>query len=150
VESTLQSSDVQRRSTRIRWEIPIRITSLDPAHPFMDKCQTLVVNPQGCGVRLTREVKPGTAVQLDGLPGVGSVMAKIANCVSLGAGSKLWLVGIALDQPGNVWGVQHVPEDWGTGPARIAAPVRTPDPKEKENWPFARYSSKGEFHPGRK
>jgi hypothetical protein len=150
VETTVQSAEVQRRSTRIRWEIPIRITSLDPAHPFMDKCQTLVVNPQGCGVRLTREVQAGTAVQLDGLPGVGSVMAKIANCVSLGATSKMWLVGIALDQPGNVWGVQHAPEDWGTGPARIAAPVRTPDPKEKENWPFARYSSKGEFHPGRK
>ena len=96
------------------------------------------------------EVRAGTPVQVDGLPGVGSMMAKVANCVSLGASSKMWLVGLALDQPGNVWGVQNPPEDWGTGPARIPAPVETPDPKQKENWPFARFSSRGEFHPGRK
>ena len=148
--STTENAAAARRSTRIRWEIPIRLTSLDPAHPFMEKGQTLVVNPQGCGVKFGRAVEVGTAVQLDGLPGVGSVTARVANCISLGEESKLWLLGLALDQPGNVWGVQSPPADWGTGPARVAAPVTAPDPKQKENWPFARFSSRGEFHPGKK
>lgn len=147
---TTPDAAASRRSTRVRWEIPIRLTSLDPAHPFMEKGQTLVVNPQGCGVKLSRPVEVGTAVQLDGLPGVGSVTAHVANCISLGAESKLWLLGLALDQPGNVWGVQSPPDDWGTGPARVAPPAAAPDPKQKENWPFTRFSNKGEFHPGRK
>lgn len=150
MSTTENATAAARRSTRIRWEIPIRLTSLDPAHPFMEKGQTLVVNPQGCGVKFGRAVEVGTAVQLDGLPGVGSVMAKVANCISLGEESKLWLLGLALDQPGNVWGVQSPPADWGTGPARVAAPVTAPDPKQKENWPFARFSTRGEFHPGKK
>ena len=25
---------------------------------------------------------------------------------------KLWLLGLALDEPGNVWGIQSPPEDW--------------------------------------
>jgi len=150
VQATVNASSAQRRSTRIRWEIPIRITSLDPSQPFMESCQTLVVNPQGCGIRLTRSISIGAPVQLDGLPGVGSVMAKVANCISLGAESKLWLVGLALDEPGNVWGVQSPPEDWDTSPARIPAPVATPDPKKKQNWPYTQFSRRGEFHPGRR
>jgi hypothetical protein len=148
--STTENAASARRSTRVRWEIPIRVTSLDPAHPFMEKALTLVVNPQGCGVKFSRAVATGTAVQLDGLPGVGSITARVANCISLGAESKLWLLGLALDQPGNVWGIQSPPDDWDTPPARVAAPVAAPDPKMKENWAFARFSSKGEFHPGKK
>ena len=143
-----QTSPIQRRSSRIRWEISIRVTSLDPAQPFMDQCQTLVVNPQGCGVRFGRAVNAGTPVQLDGLPGTGSVTARVANCVSVGADSKLWLVGLALDEPGNVWGVQSPPADWESAPARITAPAA--DPRQKENWPYAQFSRRGEFHPGRK
>jgi hypothetical protein len=34
------------------------------------------------------------------------------NCISLGQYEKLWLLGLALDEPGNVWGIQSPPEDW--------------------------------------
>jgi hypothetical protein len=148
VATGAQTSQVQRRSSRIRWEISIRVTSLDPSQPFMEQCRTLVVNPQGCGVRFARAVNPGAPVQLDGLPGTGSVTARVANCISLGADSKFWLVGLALDEPGNVWGVQYPPSDWETAPARITAPAA--DPRQKENWPYTQFSSRGEFHPGRK
>ena len=139
-----------RRSTRVRWEIPIRLTSLDPANPFTENGQTLVVNPQGCGLKLPRPVEVGTAVQVDGLPGVGSVTARVANCISLGPETKFWLLGLVLDAPGNVWGVQSPPADWGTPAARAASPAATADPRQRENWPFARFSAKGEFHPGKK
>ena len=57
-----------RRSTRIRAQIPLRVTSLDPATPFSESGHTLVVNTQGCGVRLSRALEPGLAVSLDDLP----------------------------------------------------------------------------------
>jgi hypothetical protein len=30
----------------------------------------------------------------------------------MGQYEKLWLLGLALDVPGNVWDVQSPPEDW--------------------------------------
>ncbi len=150
MDTSKDTPEAQRRSIRIRWEISIRLTSLDPATPFTEQAQTLVVNPQGCGVRLGRPLPPGLPVQIDGLPGGISVTATVANCVSLGTGSNLWLVGVALDEPANVWGVQTPPADWGTGPAKVAVAGATPDLHKRENWPFSQFSSRGEFHPGRK
>ena len=66
MDTPKETSEAQRRSIRIRWEISIRLTSLDPATPFTEQAQTLVVNPQGCGVRLGRPVPPGMPVQIDG------------------------------------------------------------------------------------
>ncbi|MGA9811275.1 MAG: hypothetical protein WBQ64_00780, partial [Terriglobales bacterium] len=104
MDSTENPADAGRRSTRIRAQIPIRVTSLDPATPFSESGHTLVVNTQGCGVRLSRALEPGLAVSLDEIP-AGSVTARIANCVPLGSGGQWWMVGIALDEPGNVWGI---------------------------------------------
>jgi hypothetical protein len=30
----------------------------------------------------------------------------------MGQYEKLWLLGLALDEPGNVWGIQSPPPDW--------------------------------------
>ena len=144
------TADSQRRSTRIRWETPVTLTSVDPAQTFSVQAQTLVVNPQGCGVRSPREIAAGTAVRLQGLPEGGSVSASVVNCISLGTEEKLWLLGLALDEPGNVWGVQAPPEDWGTSPAPAPVTVPDADPHKKDNWPFSQFSRRGEFHPGRR
>jgi hypothetical protein len=37
-----------RRGTRISVEVPITISSLDPAYPFSEPCPVILVNPQGC------------------------------------------------------------------------------------------------------
>jgi hypothetical protein len=34
------------------------------------------------------------------------------NCISLGEYEKFWLLGLTLDEPGNVWGIEKPPEDW--------------------------------------
>jgi hypothetical protein len=34
------------------------------------------------------------------------------NCILIGDYEKFWLLGLALDEPGNVWGIQSPPEDW--------------------------------------
>lgn len=142
------SQETTRRSTRVRAQIPIRVTILDPADPFSEDCHTVVVNPDGCGVRLSRECKAGTPVSLDQLPGGGSVTAKVANCVPIGTEGRFWLVGIALDQRANIWCIQPAPADWGTEIAE--SPVTTPLPKKKDQWPYSVFSSRGEAHPGRK
>src|SRR5207302_10540409 len=99
--SSADNAETPRRMTRVRWEIPIRVTSLNAGHPFAERGQTLVVNAQGCGVRLSCAPAVGTAVQSDGLPGVGSVTARVATCLALGACGEVWLVGLAWDEPGN-------------------------------------------------
>jgi hypothetical protein len=153
MDSTEKSIDAGRRSTRIRAQIPLRVTSLDPATPFSESGHTLVLNTQGCGVRLSRALEPGLAVSLDELPSGKSVPARIANCVPLGTGGQWWMVGIALDEPGNVWGVHPAPADWGPEAALASAAGATnpaPSAAKSGEWPFRQFSSRGEFHPGKR
>jgi hypothetical protein len=101
-----------RRGTRISFEIPITVTSLDSVQPFSEPCLTVLVNPQGCAVRFRHPVDIGVAVRLEGLPARTIVTARVVNCIPIGEYEKFWLVGLALDQPCNVWGVEMPPEDW--------------------------------------
>jgi hypothetical protein len=103
MESTAKSRDTPTRRTRVRAQIPLRVTSLDPATELSESCHTLVVNPHGCGVRLPCPLEPGMPVRLDDLPGGNEATARVANCVPLGTENKYWLVGLALDHSGNVW-----------------------------------------------
>jgi len=144
----VKSFEAARRSTRIRAQIPFRLTSLDPAIPFSDHCHTLVVNTEGCGVRLSRPLEPGLPVLLDELPGGISAPAVVANCVPLGSGGNYWLVGLALEQPANIWCIQPAPANWGSEPMAVA--VAMAPPKKENEWPYSVFSSKGEAHPGRK
>jgi hypothetical protein len=57
-------------------------------------------------------VPPGTTVQLQVLPTNRQVEARVVNCISLGEFEKLWLLGLALNEAGNIWGIEPVPEDW--------------------------------------
>jgi len=101
-----------RRGTRIPCEIPITLTSLDPADPFSEPCLIILVNPQRCAARFRRPLEIGAAVQLEGLPAETKVTARVVNSISIGEYEKFWLLGLALDEPGNVWGIQTPPEDW--------------------------------------
>lgn len=134
-----------RRSTRIRAQIPVLVASLDSAVQFSERCHTLVINTEGCGVRLSRSLDPGTPVLLDELPGGNRVRATVVSCVPLGHEGKYWLVGIALEETGNIWCIHPAPPDWA--PAPDAATVLLP--KKEDEWPYAIFSSKGEAHPGR-
>lgn len=150
MEANAKSSETGRRSTRIRAQIPFRLTSLDPAIQFSEPCHTLVVNAQGCGVRLARPMEPGVPVRLDELPGDRQVTAQIANCIPLGTDAKFWLVGLALDQPGNIWSIHPAPADWGSEAQAAVATAAAAIPAKENEWPYTQFSNKGEFHPGRK
>jgi len=146
-----KQSESPRRMTRVRVEIPVRVATLAPAPVFAEQSHTLVVNPQGCGVKLSRALDPGTRLLLDGLPGGVHVNARVANCLPLGTDGKFFLLGLALESPGNVWGIQNPPADWSAEGAEIVVPVApTEDPVKKKNWPYSLFSEKGEAHPGRR
>ena len=100
-----------RRGTRIPCELPITLT-LDSSPPFSGECLVILVNPQGCTARFGHPLEIGTMVRLEGLPVSMNVAAKVVNCISMGKYEKLWLLGLALDEPANVWGIQSPPEDW--------------------------------------
>jgi hypothetical protein len=74
----------------------------------------MLVNPQGCGVRFPRPLEPGMQVRMDDLPGGGSMTAHVASSLPIPKSSKYWLIGIRLDQPGNLWCLAPTPQDWGT------------------------------------
>jgi hypothetical protein len=101
-----------RGGTRIPCEIPVTLTSLDPGQSFSQPCLIILANLGGCAVRSPRPVNPGTVVYLNGLPTGTEVAARVVNCISLGEFEHFWLLGLALNESGNVWGIESAPEDW--------------------------------------
>jgi len=132
-------------------EIPVSVVSLDRKRPFAEDCLVLVVSAQGCGFRSSRALQLETPVMLSGLPGGGSVTARVANCLPLGADARHFLVGAALYTRGNVWGIVDPPEDWkiaeqnapsnssNLSPHDGSAAV-TPLKVAKKEWPYNLFS----------
>jgi hypothetical protein len=140
-----------RRSTRLRVEIPVTITSLDRKHPLAAKCTVLVVSPQGCGFRASQALPVETPVLLGDLPGGGSASGRVASCLPLGSDGKHFLIGVSLYNHGNVWGITEPPADWNCAstpsPAHDSGQAAA---KSKGAWPYNLFSGHGEAHPGRK
>ena len=109
-----------RRGTRISYQMRITVRSLDGLS-FHQPCVTLVVNPQGCALRCGRPLELGTRVRLEDLPSGQAVTAKVVNCISLGKYENFWILGLNLDEPGNVWGVANPPEDWSLACTEISS-----------------------------
>ncbi len=147
-----------RRSTRIRVEIPVSVTSLDRRRPFAEKCMVLIVSAQGCGFRSLRALSMETPIMIGDLPGGKSVTARVANCLPLGSDGKYFLVGASLYTHGNVWQIANPPEDWdvatqsapGTSPAEGDTESSPKLTVNKKVWPYNLFSEGVEAHPRRK
>lgn len=143
-----------RRSTRLRVEIPIIVTSMDRRHVFSAECMALVVGPQGCGLRASQGLPLETPVLLSDLPGGGSASGRVASCLPLGNDGKYFLIGVALYNHGNVWGIADPPADWNCPPNpgadSGAGEAGKTASKGKNAWPYNVFSDHGEAHPGRK
>jgi hypothetical protein len=153
-----------RRSTRVRVEIPVSVVSLDRMRPFAERCEVMVVSAQGCGFRSSRALQMETPIMIGDLPGGGSVTARVANCLTLGNDGKYFLIGASLYTHGNVWGIADAPPDWGIAAKDDPAPAGgsrqrkvaavaedTSAPKaHKPTWPYNIFSAGTEAHPGRK
>ncbi len=157
------TQNATRRSTRIRVQIPVSVTSLDRMRPFADKCEVLIVSAQGCGFRTSRALQMETPVLLNGLPGGGSVTARVVNCLPLGSDGKYFLIGASLYTHGNVWGITDPPADWNIAAHMASATAVAPAPPansgaaetpkltvNKKAWPYNLFPEGAEAHPGRK
>lgn len=140
-----------RRSTRLRVEIPIAVTSLDRVHPFAEKCMALVVSAQGCGLQAPHALPVETPVLLSELPGGGSVSGRVASCLPLGADGKSFLIGVSLYNQGNVWGIANPPEDWecSSEPNAVvpSSERRPPVVAGRNNWPYNMFAGQTEAPP---
>jgi hypothetical protein len=133
-----------RRSSRIRVEIPVNVTSLDRMRPFAEQCLVLVVSAQGCGFRSSQGLHLETPIMLNELPGGGSVTARVANCLPLGPDGKFYLIGASLYTHGNVWGIADPPADWSAAtendptprPANSASAGTPKLVVHKKIWPY--------------
>jgi hypothetical protein len=101
-----------RRSTRLPLEVPVLVTSLDPAAPFSEKCNTTLVNAHGCGLIVARSITQGIQIRLEIVSAKRHTTARVAEVVPLGGDPETWLVGLELDVPGNFWGIEYAPADW--------------------------------------
>ena len=101
-----------RSGTRIPCEIPITLESMYPSDPFSEPCRVILVNPRGCAALFSRSLEIDRAVRLQGLPTTTDVTARVVNCIFLGDSERRYLLGLALDEPGNVWDIRTPPEDW--------------------------------------
>jgi hypothetical protein len=110
-------SDRRRSGTRVTCQIPARLEVLNSLGLPPITCLIIVANPQGCGLKLKGPLEVGTRVQIQDLPITRNVIARVVSCISLGEYEKFWFLGLALDEPGNVWGIEKVPEDWNTPPS---------------------------------
>ncbi len=143
------TSKATRRSTRLRVEIPVSVTSLDRQRPFAERCSVLVVSAQGCGFRSSRALQLETPVMIGDLPGGGSVTARVANCLPMGKDG--FLIGAALYTHGNVWGIVDPPSDWDvvaqSTPASPKSAGSTPTLKvSKKQWPYNLAAEGNEIH----
>lgn len=102
----------ERGGTRIPCEISVTLTSHDPRTPFSQQCLVILANLRGCAVRSPEPIPIGTEVYLAGLLVQHEVATHVVSCISLGRFEHLWLLGLALNEPGNVWGIENVPADW--------------------------------------
>jgi len=101
-----------RRSTRLPLEVPVRVTSLDPAQPFSEQGNTTLVNAHGCGLIVSRVLTHGMQVRLEIVSAKRHTTARVSEVVPLGGDPETWLVGLELDVPGNFWGIEYAPSDW--------------------------------------
>lgn len=144
-----------RRSTRLRVEIPVILTSMDRRHPVSAECTALVVSPQGCGLRVALGLPLETPVLLGELPGGGSASGHVVSCLPLGTDGKHFLLGVSLYNPGNVWGVANPPEDWDCLPAKASAASAAGEggsaaSKGKGEWPYNLPTSHNDTRLGKK
>jgi hypothetical protein len=133
-----------RRSTRLRVEIPLTLTSMDRRHPLSAECVALVVSPQGCGVRTTQALPLETPVLLAGLPGGATASGRVASCLPVGNDGKYFLIGVSLYNSGNVWGIANPPDDWNCSPAANGST------RKKESWPYSLGAENIKSQPRRK
>lgn len=103
----------ERFGTRVQCEIEAILTNGDDRCSFREPCRIVLVNLNGCALKIYRAVDVGSGVILEDLPSAARMPGKVVTSISLGKhGKAYWLLGVAINTPGNVWGICNPPNDW--------------------------------------
>jgi len=113
------ASATARRSSRVPANLPILVTSLEPATHFSEVCETLVVSAHGCSMRSPIKLDAGVLVHFHSKEG-REATAKVVYCQPLESDRLGWRLGARLDRPENFWGLKSCPKDWERLPAPAA------------------------------
>ncbi len=113
------ASATARRSSRVPANVPILVTSLEPATHFSEVCETLVVSAHGCSMRSPMKLDAGVLVHFHSKEG-RETTAKVVYCQPLESDRLGWRLGAKLDRPENFWGLKACPQDWERLPAPAA------------------------------
>jgi hypothetical protein len=105
-----RSGSDARRSTRLSLQIPVVVTSLDPATKFREECSTVVVNVHGCGVIVHERLESQAPIVVELVSSGARKKASVVAAIPTVKGAS-WLMGVAFDSPENFWQVDRPPAD---------------------------------------
>jgi len=100
-----------RRSSRVPVNVPVLVTSLNPATHFSEICETMVVNAHGCALKSPVKLDAGAPLHFHSKEG-RETMAQVVDCQPLGPDQRAWKLAVRLDKPENFWGLSTCPDDW--------------------------------------
>jgi len=102
--------DERRRSQRIPFSHLLFIYSIGPDLAFLERCQTVEVNHHGCSFRASQPFKHGARLRLGILHNGQVTTARVVYSLPLEPALNMWIIGLELDKPGNVfWAVPLPP-----------------------------------------
>lgn len=126
VSNIMTASDA-RRSTRIFKTVPLSVSGYNRlGSTFLETTSTVAMNCHGCVYPSRHEYKPGSWVTIE-VPSDSStgkvrpVRAQVRFIRLPGNPHELYQVGVELETPANVWGIQTPPEDWMRYPGALSA-----------------------------
>jgi hypothetical protein len=120
-----------RRSTRIEKSVPLIVLGQNrTGDPFVERTVAVSVNMHGCRYHSRHDYGVGTRVTLQAVGLISSeekpatVRAIVRSVHPPGSLRELQQVGVELETPANVWGIERPPADWLN--AREANPSTAP------------------------
>jgi hypothetical protein len=107
-----------RRSTRIDHPVTLIVLGKNGlGQPFQEKTASVSVNLHGCRYPSRHEYPVGSwvglqVIQADGQPRTPLMRAQVRSIHTPDSPRELFQIGVELETPSNVWGVQTPPDDW--------------------------------------
>jgi hypothetical protein len=108
-----------RRSTRIEKSVPLIVLGQNrTGEPFVERTVSVSVNLHGCRYHSRHDYGVGTWVTLQAVGLISSeekpatVRAIVRSVHPPGSLRELQQVGVELETPENVWGIERPPADW--------------------------------------
>lgn len=118
----------KRRGTRLMIEMPITVMGMDTlGEPFKEAAITTLVSCYGCKYRSRRYAPKDSVVTLEIRPPSMPKASRIAHARVIWVQRprhhrETFQIGLELETPGNVWGIDSPPADWFPAPGEGSVP----------------------------